>query len=571
MLGERYFTLRQRLADLISATAALGVETGTHLTEILPANEPGGGLGPPFLFVTCGETNSGKSAFFNGLFGELICPMSNLPETNRVVWYRFGDPASDTEVTPLLQEAYRPIPLLHDFNLIDTPGLQSAPTEASRIAERLLGAADAIFIIVPVTNPWGAPAWNLISRLAPDTLERVILIVQQCDRADTADLGVIQGHLRDLSIKRIGRELPVFTVSAKLAYDAKYAGEINTDRLVSSGYPVLEAFLSERVFATPGRQEWLGKWRGQLAGALRVIEDRLDAQGRGMRQHGTFLQDVEGRIVQLREHFIGRLPEHLKSVAEVFQLESVGVARFLRKRLGVFRSLFRVLVGDRTSQAVEAEFIERMRATVEAVAQHDGDEVVSVCRQHRRELDQQVRELMGVELGTDTQCEEKLAEARTWFVERVGRVARDGIGNLKVRNQLGKDLLLRNHALKSFVFVTLLLVTAAGICGALAIHWIPFGLLGLAGLFFLAGMLVAWLARRRVVADFQERMLDTCGGFAATLRSDYEEALRVVFQQYLETLDPIRRHLVAAKSELEPRQQKWKDLFLTLKAIEQDL
>ncbi len=217
MLGERYFTLRQRLADLISATAALGVETGTHLTEILPANEPGGGLGPPFLFVTCGETNAGKSAFFNGLFGELICPMSNLPETNRVVWYRFGDPASDTEVTPLLQEAYRPIPLLHDFNLIDTPGLQSAPTEASRIAERLLGAADAIFIIVPVTNPWGAPAWNLISRLAPDTLERVILIVQQCDRADTADLGVIQGHLRDLSIKWIGRELPDLTVSAKLA------------------------------------------------------------------------------------------------------------------------------------------------------------------------------------------------------------------------------------------------------------------------------------------------------------------------------------------------------------------
>ncbi|MBN8460974.1 MAG: 50S ribosome-binding GTPase [Verrucomicrobia bacterium] len=571
MLGERYFTNRQRLAHLITATEALGVETGTQLAEALPTREPGGALGPPFLFVVCGETNAGKSAFFNGLFGELICPMSNLPETDRVVWYRFGDPASDTEVTPLLREAYRPIPLLKDFNLIDTPGLQAAPTEASRIAERLVGAADALFVVVPVNNPWGAPAWNLISRLPPEALDRVILIVQQCDRADAADLGVIQGHLKDLAVKRVGRELPVFTVSAKLAYDAKHAGEKNTDRMVSSGYLALEAFLSQRVFTTPGRVELLGKWRGQAAGALRLIEDRLDAQGRGMRQHGAFLQEVEGEIVRLREHFIGRLPQHLKSVAEVFQLESVGVARFLRRRLGVFRSLFRVLVGDQTSQAVEAEFIERMKSTVEAVAKQDGDEVVAVCRGHRAELDRRVRDQMGVELGEGAGCEEGLERARAWFVERVGRVAREGIGNLKVRNQLGKDLLLRNHALKSFVFVTLLLVTAAGVCGALAVPWVPFGLLGAAGAFFLAGLLVAWLARRRVVADFQERMLDTCGGFASTLKSDYEEALRVVFQEYLETLAPIRRHLVAAQSELEPRQQKWKDLFLTLKAIEQDL
>ena len=571
MLGERYFTNRQRLADLITATEALGVETGTQLADALPTRESGGALGPPFLFVVCGETNAGKSAFFNGLFGELICPMNNLPETDRVVWYRYGDPASDAEVTPLLREAYRPIPLLRDFNLIDTPGLQAAPTEASRIAERLVGAADVIFVVVPVNNPWGAPAWNLISRLPPETLDRVILIVQQCDRADAADLGVIQGHLKDLAVKRVGRELPVFTVSAKLAYDAKHAGEKNTDRMVSSGYLALEAYLSQRVFTTPGRVELLGKWRGQAAGALRLIEDRLDAQGRGMRQHGAFLQEVEGEIVRLREHFIGRLPQHLKSVAEVFQLESVGVARFLRRRLGVFRSLFRVLVGDQTSQAVEAEFIERMRSTVEAVAKQDGDEVVAVCRGHRAELDRRVRDQMGVELGEGAGCEEGLERARAWFVERVGRVAREGIGNLKVRNQLGKDLLLRNHALKSFVFVTLLLVTAAGVCGALAVPWVPFGLLGAAGVFFLAGLLVAWLARRRVVADFQERMLDTCGGFASTLRSDYEEALRVVFQEYLETLAPIRRHLVAAQSELEPRQQKWKDLFLTLKAIEQDL
>jgi hypothetical protein len=74
-----------------------------------------------------------------------------------------------------------------------------------------------------------------------------------------------------------------------------------------------------------------------------------------------------------------------------------------------------------------------------------------------------------------------------------------------------------------------------------------------------------------VVTGFQDRLLDTCGGFASALKSDYEEALRIVFQDYGDTLGAIRRHLVAAKGTLEPRQKRWNELFLTLKALEQDL
>ncbi|MCF7674691.1 MAG: 50S ribosome-binding GTPase [Akkermansiaceae bacterium] len=571
MFGERYFATRQRLTRLMADIAALGRQCGVELSKQLPLTELATGLGPPFLLVACGEVNAGKSAFFNGLLGTHLCPMANLPETNQVVWYRHGDPPRDVEVLPQLREAYRPLPGLRDFNLIDTPGLKAFPTDSSQVTERFLSAAELVAIVLPVANPWGAPGWNMISRLAPDTLNRVILVVQQCDRADPADIGVIQGHLRDLAVKRIGRELPVFAVSAKLAFDARQGPTLDTKRLVASGYPALESFLSAMVCDTAERRAMLDTWRGQVATALRTLEDRLDQQNRSLRQQGGFLEDVENRILQLREEFIVRLPQHLKSVAEVFQLESVGVAMFLRRRLGVLRSLFRVFWGDQTSQTVDSVFIERLQAAVEAVAEQDGDKVVSVCREHRQELDQQVRELMGVDLGADTGCEERLALARTWFVQRVGHAAREGIGNLKVRNQLAKDLLRRNRALKSFLFVTLLLVTAAGLCGVMAIKWIPLGLLGVAALFLVAGFVVGWLAKRVVVADFQERLLDTCDGFARTLKSDYENALRNVFQEYLETLAPIRHHLVAAKSGLEPQQQRWTELFLTLKAIEQDL
>jgi hypothetical protein len=273
----------------------------------------------------------------------------------------------------------------------------------------------------------------------------------------------------------------------------------------------------------------------------------------------------------MRERFIARLPSHLSGVAEVFQRESVWVGRLLRRQLGVLRSVYRLFVGDPTSHAMETAFIERLQATVEAVAEKDGEEVVAACRQHWNELAERALQVMGVRLGDAVQLDERLMEVRNRFVKRLGRAAREGIGQLKVRNQLGNDLSRRNLSLKSFTLVTLLLVTMAGTCGALAVPVVPLILLGMAGVFGLAGWVIARLSRRVVVTGFQDRLLDTCGGFASALKSDYEEALRIVFQDYGDTLGAIRRHLVAAKGTLEPRQKRWNELFLTLKALEQDL
>jgi len=91
------------------------------------------------------------------------------------------------------------------------------------------------------------------------------------------------------------------------------------------------------------------------------------------------------------------------------------------------------------------------------------------------------------------------------------------------------------------------------------------------GVFLVGGTVAAWNTRRAIIRDFQGRLLDTCGTFANTLRWDYEEALRVVFQDYTDTLAAVRKHIAAEKAGLEPRTKRWQELFLTLKAIEQEL
>ena len=168
MFGERYFTARGRLAGVMAGIGALAAETGTELTD---PGELADGLGPPFVFVVCGEVNAGKSALFNGLFGHDLCPMNKLPETKVVAWYQWGPAATEVAVVPLLEERYRPLGFLRDFHLIDTPGINSAVVGHQQITDRLLPVAELVMFVLPVSNPWGAVTWNVISRLPAAVLE----------------------------------------------------------------------------------------------------------------------------------------------------------------------------------------------------------------------------------------------------------------------------------------------------------------------------------------------------------------------------------------------------------------
>ncbi len=569
--GERYFATRERLSDVMRGIAELARETSTDLGDRLPLAEIENGLGAPFLFVVCGEVNAGKSTLINGLFGRELCRVNILPETHRVFWYRYGSPPRDVEVTPMLEERYRPVEFLRDFNLIDTPGTNSVEPGHQEITARFLPSSDLILFVFPVSNPWGASTWNFLSTLDPKDLERVVFIIQQVDMREQCDIDVILGHIADLSMKRIGRVPPIFPVSGKLAFEAKRATPFANDKLKASGYPALEDFISRSVCQSPARRNALESWRGQAASALRAVEDRIEEQTRGINSQNRFMDQIEREIDGMRETFVKRLPRHLAEVAEVFETEGTWVTRLLRRKLRAFPSILRIFSGDRTGPEMEAIFIERLQATVEAVAEKDGLEVVEACEDHWDDLGARVREAMGIDLSAADPIEETLAAAKKRFVTRLGRAARQGIGNLKVRNQLDKELRRRNLALKSFIFMTLVLTTAGATAGALGVPWAPAILCSIALLFLSGGVLTAWLTRKSITHDFQTRLLDTCGAFASTLHADYEEALRIVFRDYAASLTNVRTHLAREKLAIEPRLKRWQELFLTLKAIEQEL
>jgi hypothetical protein len=248
---------------------------------------------------------------------------------------------------------------------------------------------------------------------------------------------------------------PIFAVSGKLAYEAKRATPFAADRLKASGFARSRISFPRASASRPRAASALETWRNQAASALRAVEDRIEEQTRGINSQNRFMDDVGREIDDMRETFVTRLPRHLAGVAEVFETEAVWVTKHLRRGSAPSRRSCGCLPATAPARKWRPPLSNACKTAVEAVAEKDGAEVVEACRDHWDDLGARVREAMGVDLKAAEPIEETLANAKNRFVTRLGRAARQGIGNLKVRNQLDKELRRRNIALRSFIFMTL--------------------------------------------------------------------------------------------------------------------
>lgn len=561
--GGPYLATRDRLARLCHEILALAGDTGTDLSPIITAAGVEQELRKPFTFIACGEVNSGKSSLINTFCRTPLCPTGNLPATPRITRYRYAKSPRDTPIGPHLQDSYRPIGFLNDFIWIDTPGTNVMDAGQQALLLELAGEADWVLGVLAATNPWAAATWEMMSRLPVAVLDRSVLVLQQADRCGAGDVEVICGHVLDLARKRLGRELPVFPVSAKLAGLDGGGSE--------GGMRALEERMGRVVCGSAGRMALLDDWRRQAAAGLRQVEDGIDHLNRELERDERFVRGIGREIEEARAGFVARLPHHLENVASVFRAEALAVSRMLHWRLGAWVSMLRLFRGDRTGHLMEETFIGRLRRSVEEVAVKDGDEVVAACAEHWRELGGRIPDGLAAHMASASAMDGTLARARGRFIASLGQAAGEGIGSLRVRTRLDRQLRARNASLRAFMITTLLLVTLGGICGAFGLAWPAIGLCGLALVFLAGGIVVAWLTRSRVVTDFRENLLDACGTFANTLHGDYEDALRAVFHEYAATLGDLRAAIDGGKLAIEPHARRWRELFLTLKAIEQDM
>ncbi|MGD1977850.1 MAG: 50S ribosome-binding GTPase [Akkermansiaceae bacterium] len=576
MFGDRYFATRQRLSEVVDGALELGRECGAGLlAEDLDGVASGGEdalnrLREPFLFLVCGEVNAGKSSFLNGLFGTVFCEAGDLPVTSKVVHYKWGD-QRDAEESSMLDLRHRPVPLLRDFEAVDTPGTNSRIEGHLPLIEDYLRRADVIFFVFPVDNPWGAGTWQLVARMPEEQLENAAFIVQQTDLKDAADLEVIKGHMRTLAEQKTGMIPEIFPVSAKRALEAKKSTPMISHIWQKSGYAEVEKFVSARINRNASRYVILREVRMATQETLRKIEEHIEERADRLDRDERFLAELENEVDDRREEQATALAARLIDLGGVFLRQGQLATRELGDRMSLFASLTSLFQVEKLPHRIEKDLTEAVRESVAEQAERDGRELVTNCRSHWETVEPRIREDLAVNPPDFAKETDDLAGTRERFVERLGDAAKQSVAHLKLRSTLDLRMEERRKALRRYLSVVLLAMTAAGLLGGFGLRmWAGAGL----GLAFL-GLVMAWFyvkrSRRQLCRDFMERIEDLRQPFADSLAEDYKDGVREFYLEYGGLFEIVRRRIANQKTLLEPRMKRWNNLFLEIKAIEQEL
>ncbi len=297
MLAEVPLELRSRLGLALFALGRLAEEVGVQPSPVATVNSLVAGLKDPFLFVVAGEVNAGKSMLLNALFGEEFCPTSALPMTDKIRYFRHGFTRQEIATAPEIQEIRVPLPFLQDFHIVDTPGVNSVAEGHEAITEQFLPRADAVLFVLPVTNPWGAKCWEFLARIHQQLGKRIVLVLSQIDLRSEMEITAILEHLQLCLKKYLGRELPIFPVSAREALLARTTGVGKQELMLQSRFQPLEAYLNQILTETETRRQRLSNTlrmgqilMGQIQSQLGEKAGKLNVLGDALRKIGQAVQ-----------------------------------------------------------------------------------------------------------------------------------------------------------------------------------------------------------------------------------------------------------------------------------------
>ncbi|MEN8694185.1 MAG: dynamin family protein [Akkermansiaceae bacterium] len=571
MFGERYFATRQRLTEVVVGVRELGEACEAGVAELTDEGEFLKGLRSPQLFVVTGEVNAGKSTLLNGLFGRELCKTNVLPETGKVQWYRWGKEEKNVDVTDTLQERYRPIDFLQDFNIVDTPGTNSVVKGHQAITERFLPVADVLLFVFPVSNPWGAATWDFVSKLSKDHLGNVAFVLQQKDLRDEKDVNLIMEHLRTLAVQKIGASPQVFPVSGRAALEAKLTQPFSNQKWKESGYPALEAFISKCVAENPERRQVLSDVRNSAQVILRRIEEKIEGRTLQLDADQRFLVELEAEVDQRCEQQSKEFTTKFTVLTDVFMSEARESVDSLSRNITIIQSFFSLFRAEKLATELEGELSEAVKKAFEDRAEYDGQQLVDDCRTHWKSVVPRIKERLEVPIPDFDEETNSLTITRERFVRRLGRSSKQAVANLKLRGSMDLQMEIRRSILRRYFSGSLCSVITAGVLGALGFHPWPFVALGVALLFLAGAAIYAHKSKVVLCRNFAEKVESCRDPFADALSNEYKDGIREFYLEYGGLFENVRRHIAEHKLSLNPRLERWNDLFLELKAIEQEI
>ena len=243
-------------------------------------------INQPFLFVVVGEVKAGKSSFINALLesGE-ICEVGADPRTNKVakIVYAAGD-AYSREIKPgELLEIGRPVPILEQIAIVDTPGTNSPFQQHENITKEFIPNSDLVVFVFFSKNPYTNTAWSLVDFAHREWKKPVIFILQQADLADEVELQASRQYIEQEARQRQISSPQIFATSARQSINGE-----------DGGFEAVQAFVRDTI--TGGRGYQL-----KLASNISAAEQIVERLGRDMQLIQQQLKTDEAVVERIQQ------------------------------------------------------------------------------------------------------------------------------------------------------------------------------------------------------------------------------------------------------------------------------
>lgn len=557
---------KQELAEIRLALAELDVPRDaldTLQQAILQLDEL-------FLLVIVGEFNAGKSALMNALLGEKVLPEGVTPTTSRVTLVKWGEQVAEKVVDESFSTYAHPLPLLHELNIVDTPGTNAVIRRHERLTDEFVPRSDLVLFVTSADRPMTESERQFLERIRAWG-KKVVMVLNKVDIFENnAALDEVRQFVLRYAEDVLGFPPGFFPVSAKLAQRARAMpdGDERRRRLEASRIEALEGYIQATLDDAARLQL---KFNNPLGVAEHIVEQTAstaDEQAETLSEDRETVTALESVILAYEQELKSELAPRLAEIENIlFRLQQRGLDFFDNTlRLTNILELTR---GDRVRAQFEKQVLtdvprqieEHVQRLIDWLVQKDLHQWQQAMTYLQRRQARYTEHIVG-------QGAAPMDARRRELIESVGRTAQTIVETYD-RNKEASELAASVET--AVAQVALLEAGAVGL-GALIISIVASSALDITGLLAagalaIVGFFVIPYKRKQAKDDFKGKM--------ETLRAKLLNALTVQFNAEAESaihrikdgMTPYTRFVRAELDRVDKTQTALKVLRQRLSAL----
>ncbi len=486
-------------------------------------------INEPFLFVVVGEVKAGKSSFVNALLEAEVCATDIEPCTDSIQQIVYADEEFVEQVEPSLRKIGRPIPILKDISIVDTPGTNTVIDEHQIITERYIPNSDLTFFVLFAKNPYQKSAWDFLDFVSAEWRKKVVFILQQADLLRPADLQTNIERVKEYAYQKQIKAPTIFPTSAVLEQEG--------DR-DNSGFGLVRQYIQAMVSSGESYRIKLRSVSQTTQQIIDLLKGDVEALNQQMASDRATAQTIRTKIDAGRERSRYEVNTLADRLAARYEVVSARIKRDFRQSLTVPMVVRRSFVGlfneDASMQAWVDEFQEHcardLRASLEEASNEGAQHFVDGIRQLFEGLNQDLENVKAHRIES-SHISLKVLERRQEVIESV----RAKVDNLLVNQGMGDMLVTQAGDMANEIVGGAILAVSGTI-----LHVIQFAvaeaIMSAIGIAF-AGVGVAVIAigilwqRNRIIAKFENALDNEKGRFQEEVASRLNEKLGLIYEE----------------------------------------